>query len=197
MKKTKLVRGVGVNDADYVVLTIINGKKIMCPFYLKWSDMLNRCYSDKCQEKFPTYVGCTVCDEWLIFSVFKRWMEKQKWQGMHLDKDLLVEGNKRYSPDTCVFVDRSTNTLLNDRAAARGHLPIGVAKNGKGYRSVCRNGGNKVHLRTYPTEEQAHAVYVGYKTMVITAHANKLTDQRVKSALILRSNNMMSKLKPA
>lgn len=48
-KKTKLVYGVGINDADYVVgvskeLPKVDGKRkhklTWCPFYLRWCNML-------------------------------------------------------------------------------------------------------------------------------------------------------------
>ena len=78
----KLVYGIGINDADYAVTeweTIeVNGKRKKklvwgCPYYRTWKDMLRRCYSTKFQETNPTYIGCSVSDEWLTFSVFKSW----------------------------------------------------------------------------------------------------------------------------
>lgn len=116
----KLVCGVGINDADYVFqkweTIIVNGKRKQkliweCDFYRTWKSMLARCYSIKTQERQPTYKGCSVSDEWLTFSVFKNWMEKQDWEDKQLDKDLLFEGNKVYSSETCVFVTRMVSTL--------------------------------------------------------------------------------------
>ena len=78
-KKQKLVFGVGINDADYSiqkVITIVdeNGKRRqkqiwICPFYKKWKSMLERCYSDKYRERYPTYKSCSVCQEWLTLSL--------------------------------------------------------------------------------------------------------------------------------
>ena len=97
MNPRKLVCGVGINDADYAVVeweTIgyVNGKQNQkrvweCPYYKVWGSMLKRCYSDKYQERYQTYKGCTVSEEWLTFSNFKNWMEKQDWEGKHLDKE--------------------------------------------------------------------------------------------------------------
>lgn len=101
------VQGVGIMDADYIVdvreYWVENGKRKSrlvwsCPFHRKWSDMLVRCYSPKRLEYRQSYAGCYVCDEWLTFSNFKSWMEKQDWEGKHLDKDLLQTGSKVYSP---------------------------------------------------------------------------------------------------
>ena len=136
MKSKKLVYGVGINDAGYVVqewetIGNVNGKikrKLVwfCPYYRVWSDMLKRCYSDKYQEKYPTYKGCSVSEEWKIFSNFKRWMEKQDWEYKQLDKDLLLECNKVYSEETCVFVKSIVNSFTTDSGASRGEWLIGV-----------------------------------------------------------------------
>jgi len=129
----KLVCGVGFNDSDVVT---------KCdPFYSRWKGMLVRCYSAKYHAKRPTYIGCTVCDEWLTFSNFKSWMEKQDWKGKELDKDILVIGNKLYSPELCVFVTKLTNSFILDRASSRGSYPLGVyfdKKEGK-IRAICKN----------------------------------------------------------
>lgn len=95
----ELVYGVGVDDLDYPKKKLLpNGKYSFCPYYQRWRGMIRRCYSKAQLGKNPNYEGCTVCDEWLTFSNFKSWMEKQDWEGKELDKDLLVRGNKVYSP---------------------------------------------------------------------------------------------------
>ena len=68
-------------------------------------------------------------------------MMQQDCEGKHLDKDILFEGNKVYSPDTCVFVDGVVNTFLNDCAATRGEWPLGVCWNerAKKFQSQCCN----------------------------------------------------------
>jgi len=138
-KKNKLVCGVGINDADYEVQPIINGKRVMCPFYAKWVGMLERCYSEKFQNKWPTYIGCYVILDWIYFSNFKYWMQTQPWEGKHLDKDILFPGNKVYGPYTCVFVDQKVNMFLTDSGATRGQYPIGVYyhKESRKFSSVC------------------------------------------------------------
>ena len=75
----------------------------------------------------PTYKGCSVSEEWLRFSNFKRWMEKQDWDGKQLDKDILFEGNKVYSAETCVFVTSVVNSFTSDSGAKRGEWLIGVS----------------------------------------------------------------------
>ena len=78
----------------------------MCPYYMKWHGMLQRCHSVAYikKKKNPTYKDCWACDEWLLFSNFKAWMRAQEWEGKHIDKDLLITGNKKkYSPETSYF----------------------------------------------------------------------------------------------
>ena len=72
----KLVFGVGINDADYVIKVKVDGGYQDCPYYLKWKEMLRRCYSNRVASYHPTYKDCYVCEDWLIFSNFKKWMEK-------------------------------------------------------------------------------------------------------------------------
>ena len=104
----KLVWGVGVNDLGYRTqvkedVTKNGGKRIreivfLCKYYTAWIGMLKRCYSKKYLESYPTYFGTSVCSEWLSATAFKKWMEKQDWHGKCLDKDIIVPGNKLYSP---------------------------------------------------------------------------------------------------
>jgi hypothetical protein len=123
----KLVFGVGVNDAEYIVQSVVNGNRLMCPYYQKWTGMLMRCYSDAYHKRYPTYIGCSVSKEWLIFSAFKVWMLNQDWEGKSLDKDLLVQDNKIYSPSNCIFVTQRINNLLCDNKVIRGDCPTGVS----------------------------------------------------------------------
>lgn len=164
-KRNKLVYGVGINDADYAVdkREISDGKKKStwrCIYYTTWSDMLKRCYSERYQTKYPTYKGCGVCDEWLIFSNFKAWMETQDWEGKQLDKDLLKVGNKIYCPEWCIFVDRKINMFVVDRSGARGEHMIGASwreRDGK-FVSYCNNPftGKYEHLGLFIDELEAH-----------------------------------------
>ncbi len=130
--KKRRVCGVGINDADYITQTfessIVNGKcrnKVIwrCPFYDRWVGMLSRCYGGRVRDY---YKNCSVCDEWLLFSNFRRWMVEQDWQGKHLDKDILVKGNKEYHPDKCSFVPKEINSLFTSVKKVRGEYPIGV-----------------------------------------------------------------------
>ena len=199
MKAKKLVYGVGINDADYATKkweTIeVNGvrkQKLVweCPYYRVWVDMLRRCYSSKFQERHPTYKGCSVSEEWLRFSNFKRWMENKDWEGMQLDKDILFEGNKVYSKETCVFVTKGVNMFTIDRGNDRGEWMIGVSWNkrdGK-FQSQCRNPFTKKqeHLGYFTCEQEAHQAWIKRKLELAHLLATEQTDKRVAKALVER-----------
>lgn len=186
------MRGVGLTDADYAVTRRVKegGKRKIvwiCPYYRTWSSMLQRCYSGKFAARCPTYADCEVCDEWLTFSTFKSWMEAQDWEGMQLDKDLLLPGNRVYSPGTCVFVSGPMNLFLTDHGSARGEWPIGVAVALRPDRFVahCNNPFTRKleHLGVYSTPEEAHEAWRKRKHELACQYADMQTDTRIAQAL--------------
>ena len=89
--------------------------------------MLTRCYSPLWHKQYPTYIGCSVCPEWRYFSKFRLWMSTQKWEGMALDKDILVKGNQVYGPDTCCFIPSAINSLFGSGKKKKNlHIPEGL-----------------------------------------------------------------------
>lgn len=199
----KLVYGVGVNDADYAVTaheecSPVNGKRKQrriwfCPFYRTWADMLTRAYSAKEKARHPTYKDVTVCKEWHTFSVFKAWMEAQDFESGQLDKDLLVTGNKHYSPETCVFVSKQVNMFLVDSGATRGNYLIGASwcKRNDKFKSQCRNPITRVQetLGYFTTEQEAHEAWLTKKLEHAHTLASLQTDTRIAEALIRRYEN--------
>jgi len=157
----KPINGMGLNDADYVISPTANGKRIICPIYLKWTNMLMRCYSSEYQALYPTYTYCTVVGEWLLFSNFRAWMIEQDYDGMALDKDIKFKGNKIYSPSTCLFIPEALNNLLSDCAARRGEYPVGVYLHnplGK-FQSRINVDGKRKSLGYFTSPQQASEAY--------------------------------------
>lgn len=138
----------------------------------RWYAMLNRCYV-KTHRFSDTYKDCSVCDEWLTFSNFKRWFDENHIEGYHLDKDILVKGNKVYSPTTCCFVPPYINTLLINRRNFRGELPIGVTKNSGGYSVTISKMNNPFYVGTYKTPEEAFFAYKEAKESYIKEVAHE------------------------
>ena len=126
MMKDTLIYGVGINDSKTPVSSLVGGKRVNSKEYRLWNDMLRRCYSAAFHLSKPTYKGCTVCDEWLLFSNFKSWVAGMYGDGLHLDKDLLVEDNKVYSPETCLFVTPQVNAMIANSKIKYNGLPTGV-----------------------------------------------------------------------
>ena len=138
-----------------------------------WVSMLERCYDPKLQEKYPTYNGCIVEDNWLNFQHMCEWLDENYYEipgeKMCLDKDILYKGNKIYSRETCIFVPQRINKLFTKRDNGRGENPIGVTlRKSGGYQAQCNDGyGKRIYLGTYPTKEEAFQVYKEYKEKVI------------------------------
>lgn len=181
-----LVCGIGINDATYQVKPTIENKRQYCPFYTVWVDMLRRCYSKKHLNKRPTYLGCTVCNEWHTFSVFKTWMESQDWKDKFLDKDILIFGNKVYSPSTCLFVSNKVNTLLLDCNATKGAYKTGVSyyKANNKFRARCSDGFKCKHLGYFLSENEAYFAYLTFKIQIIILVANEQNCSTTKEALL-------------
>lgn len=163
---TPTVYGVGIVGLER---TKENGKQLKS--YETWSGMLRRCYDEMYKEKHPTYIGCKVCEEWKYYPNFKKWFDENYYEiegfRMNLDKDILNKGNKVYSPENCVFVPKSINSLFTKSDAKRNDLPIGVTwyKNTNEYKAYCNvfnittNISKLKHLGYYNTPEEAFKVY--------------------------------------
>jgi len=186
-----LISGIGINDIEG------DAAENKSHAYRSWKSMLSRCYSEVYQRNKPTYIGCTVSDEWLTYSNFKRWMVSQCNNDGHLDKDLIVAGNKHYSSETCVFVDRQTNTILINRSRDRGKWPQGVSlkKGSSLFVSHCNENGKRIYLGCFKTPAEAEKAYLQYKSNIVKKCALRQQDIRVMNSLIEVAENMMIRSK--
>lgn len=167
--------GVGVYKCTF------NSKSTKC--YTSWRHMLERCYNEKYHIKKPTYKGCSVDKEWHNFQNFAKWYEENYQEGFHLDKDILIKGNKIYSPETCCFVPNEINILFNKRDSKRGDYPIGVNLNkasGKFISQLSSNKNFKRNLGSYNTSEEAFNAYKIAKEAYIKQMAEKNKGQIIK-----------------
>ena len=163
----KPVYGIGLHDADYVTAPMVNGVKLWDPAYRAWGNMIRRAYDPKFHAVNPTYSDVTVCKEWHSFSAFRAWWLANYRDDGHLDKDLLVVGNREYSPWSCLYVPQWLNTFTIGSGASRGEFPIGVCldkRSGK-YQSECCNPitGKQCYLGYFATPEAAHDAWLNYK----------------------------------
>ena len=173
------VFGVGVVGTKH--LSTINGRKTK--EYVLWCHMFERCYSDKYQKKYPTYIDCECSDNFKSYEYFYEWCNKQIGfdnEGWQLDKDLLVKDNKVYSESACVFIPKEINLLLTKNTASRGEHLIGVSwsiTNKAFVAMVRKNKGKQEHLGFFNTELEAFKAYKTAKEAFIKEQANKWKDK--------------------
>ena len=148
--------------------------------YQTWVDMLKRAYTEK--KGRCNYFGVTVCEEWHNFQSFAKWCHSQDFFNIkdkngkryEIDKDILVKGNKIYSPETCCFVPSEINCLFIRNKRFRGKYPIGVTKIGKYFTARLSKGfGNRVLLGTFKTELEAFSAYKKAKEVYLKELAEK------------------------
>lgn len=165
------------------------------PIFYKWYNMFIRCYDKEFQEKCPTYIGCSVDERWYNFQVFAEWYENNwkdymiRWD---LDKDILVEGSKTYSPETCCFVPQEINKLLQIHKTTNRKLPIGVIEVKGRYTARITKYNKTYHIGTFDSIEEASEAYRNekelhikkiaefWKNRISTLMYNKLINYKVK-----------------
>lgn len=183
--------GVGINDSD----ERIKIKDKLIPSYDAWTQMLKRCYEEHSLKRRPTYVGCSVCDEWLHFSNFKKWFDDPAngyREGYQLEKDLLVDGNKVYSPETCCFVPNLINSQIKRYETRPNGFPVGVYQKKDSpnkYYSTLTFDDKTTFLGSFDTIEEAHNAYKTAKENAIHNIAKELFSkgeitERVYNALV-------------
>lgn len=185
ISQRKLIFGVATNDAEHKTSITVDGKEFRCPIYNLWKAIIQRCYDPKRLAIDPQYKGCTVSDDWLLFSNFYKWVKNSDWEGKQIDKDCIKTGNKIYSEETCIFVTQKINSLIR-RTISRPHdLPTGVTKiklTGK-YTAFCSIDGKNKRLGTFLTARNAHLAYLSCKSSYVLDIAMNQSDKRLSAAL--------------
>ncbi len=163
--------------------------------YKLWKNMLERVYSLKTRYRRQSYEDIEVCEDWHNFQNFAEWCLAQehffskdsKGRCYQLDKDILLKGNKIYSPETCCFVPLEINTLLIFGKSRRGDFIVGVGKRNSKYQASIRIERKNIYLGVFETPHKAFKVYKEAKEDHIKCVADKwknCIDQRVYQALL-------------
>lgn len=144
--------------------------------YTYWSSMIERGYCPKYKIAHPSYKDTTVRKEWHNFQNFAKWYEenwKPHMENWNLDKDILIKGNKIYSPETCCFVPQELNKLFTLRQNHRGKYPIGVTKTGNKFTAQINKQGVRIILGIFNTPEEAFYEYKVAKEQYIKESADE------------------------
>lgn len=158
--------------------------------YRTWVGMLKRVYTPRSTTEKVTYGDCSVQKEWFEIKNFALWFNKQILKDdWHLDKDLLVLGNKMYGENTCIFLPREVNTFLTDRHNHRGDWPIGVTYHERlnKWQSTCNFDGISNYLGVFEDPLVAFEVYKKFKegcSKILASRWEGLIDKRGISALL-------------
>lgn len=155
--------------------------------YTYWQGMLRRIYNEIELKKRPTYRDCSVCEEWHNFQIFGEWFDENYYEVnnelMAIDKDMLVKGNRIYSPETCLIVPQRINGLIQTNKTRRNGLPIGVQweEDRQKYSATCtiQKNGKKTNKRIgrFNTPEEAFYAYKEFKEKYIKEVADEYKDK--------------------
>lgn len=205
-KKRSLIAGFGVNNADYPTATyeLCDGKYKavwVCKAYKSWLRIIKRCYNEKSLFESPTYYDCSVSEDWKYLLDFKDWYDVNYVDGWHLDKDVLVVGNRVYGPKSCAFIPYYVNNAIINKA--KKDLPWGVSFRkmpntpAKPYRAYGLDEDNKpVEICRCETPEEAHVIWQKSKAKQLIRVANRYAKEPtgfrkdVYEALLLRVANI-------
>ena len=117
------------------------------------------------------------------FQNFAEWYEENKYEvhgeKIHLDKDILIKGNKIYSPETCLLVPQRINDLFIKRGNDRGDSPIGVCNPNEDnkYMVQCLQGNKSRFIGYYDDELEAFYAYKTAKESYIKQVADDYKDK--------------------
>lgn len=174
----------------------------------RWKNLLDRAKYNSKDHNRLAYVDVSICDEWLNYSNFEKWYEENYYEvddeRMDIDKDILVKGNRVYSPETCIFAPQAINQLFEMKTiksvshhftdknlSPKGeYLPVGITwcNEKQKYRASLNIGNRKVkNLGRFNTIEEAFAVYKQAKEARIKEVAEQYKDkipQKLYDAMI-------------
>jgi hypothetical protein len=168
------VRYYGFGYLGYGEYKTIKDKK-STPAYTAWKFLLKRNFNEVDLATAPTYMDCTICKTWANFQVFSEWFYSHESYGLgyELDKDLLVSGNRHYSPETCTMLPQSVNKALKTTQVNSGVAGVRKRKNTKGYQVRVTENGKRNHVGEFNCIEEASAAYVKAKEAYIKTLAEK------------------------
>lgn len=151
------------NSSDTKITYKEKNKRVITTSYAKWSSMKQRICDEDYHKTHPTYIDVTINPLWLDFKNFEGWFNQHYSHGLVLDKDLKDGSNKRYCPETCLFVSVDVNAFLLFDKSNNSGLLTGVSSRPSGrFQTQCNIGFGKRRrtFGTWNTEQEAHLAYL-------------------------------------
>lgn len=179
-------------NGEWVFYKEQSGVRVITRSGTLWMNISKRLAQDKSYERS----SCVFRD----FQSFSEWCQneygylRQEENGKFwsLDKDILCEGNKIYSEETCIFVPQIVNNVFETSEATKGAYALGayLSSNGKKFTSRCRDPFLKkvLYLGTHDSELEAHKAWQTCKSAILKKLADKYADHtKLRKALLSRS----------
>ena len=188
-----LIYGVGINDRSRPAY--INNKATK--EYDHWIGMLERCYGkNKTIKSRHTYDLCECSENFKSYSYFYDWCQNQVGfnnDGWQLDKDILIDGNKIYSEDNCVFVPCEVNNFTTNKKSTNksGHIGVSFHKASGKYAASISFCGKRKHLGLFEDPKEGEKFYLIAKGEMAAELAKKYKsnlDERVFISLISKKS---------
>jgi hypothetical protein len=139
-----------------------------------WMAMLGRCAR-------TGHLKSEVCDEWKVFENFAAWASVRYFHGAHLDKDVLGDGKRLYSPETSAFVSRGLNYWYSTgKWLHNKHVKVRRVDGWKRFEAVV----GKQRLGIFLTEKKAREASQEYLLGIMAQFAYAEPDPRIKARLL-------------
>ena len=122
--------------------------------YKVWSSMHYRA------GNIEGYLDVTISDDWYEFENFYNWYVVSYVEGWQLDKDILVQGNREYSPNTCLMVPAVINSLFTRSKSKHGYKGVFFDKRNNKYYAQMRIDGKTKQYGSSSDPKVAHQYFI-------------------------------------
>jgi hypothetical protein len=144
-------------------LAVQNNKKTK--EYRAWSSMIYRCYYKKYKYTFAAYKDCEVSEEWENYSNFYKWYSQNKYKcsdNLEIDKDILSNGNKVYSSETCLLVPKRINNFC--QASKQGGCYLTKSNT---WAARLNHNKQNIHIGVFKSFKEAEDAFLLYKNSIL------------------------------
>lgn len=155
-------------------------KNLRNDIYSVWKGVAQRTLTDNIRGKGRnSYLDVTLCSEWYNFQNFCKFVVENGYyrRGYHLDKDLLVRGNKIYKAENCCFLPQVLNGVISIVYETDNGLLVGVNIKNSCYEAAISYRGKRKRLGKYDTPEEASTAYVLAKEAYVKELAQEWKDR--------------------